>query len=332
MSLKDIAEKAGTSVSTVSKVLNDTYGSCASARLKEKIWAAAHETGYVPNKNARNLKKGINDGEKTGNIFLVMARSESIDTDLFFKELYRQLEIALFGQGLTLKKTVYSRDISKTDFTSCDGIIVMGRGTPKLLKTLKGYTENIVGIWRNPMDYEIDEIVCDGRKAAAQAVMYLIGLGHKNIGYIGDCSYESRYVGYSETMISEKLAINYNYIVHTDQSRQKGKEAMEKLLLQEDLSAVLCANDMTALGALEALSAQKKKDGRRISVISIDDIEQAQETKPLLTTVHIPSDDMAHMAAVVLKDRIARPRSRQLRVEFPCRITVRESCFAPDQQ
>lgn len=331
MSLKEIAKMTGTSPSTVSKVLNGTYAGCASAELKERIWQAAHETGYVPDKNARALKKGTSESKEPGKVYIVTARVDSFDEDLFFKELYQKLEAALFKNGFLLSGVLKAHQAGGIKISEKDGVIVMGRSSEELINALKEKTGNIAGIWRNTMDFAIDEIVCDGRAAAKAAVNYLYGLGHRSIGYIGDCSYESRYVGYSETMIGLDMAINYDYIVPTDQSTDAGKKAMEKLLLPGGPSAVLCANDMTAIGALAALKERQRKDKRPISVISIDDIEQAQETKPMLTTVHIPIGEMAHMAVKILKDRIEKGHSQPLKVEFPCRIVVRESCFKAQQ-
>ena len=79
---------------------------------------------------------------------------------------------------------------------------------------------------------------------------------------------------------------------------------MNVLMEDEELTAVLCANDITAVGALQALKKRKGRNKRKISVISIDNIEGAQTTDPLLTTVHIPREAMAHMAVQVLHDRI----------------------------
>ena len=326
MSLKKIAQMAGTSVSTVSKVLNNTHSNCASPQLKEKIWAAAHEIGYVPNQNARNLKKGVVEEEKPKKITIVMARSASQEKDIFFRELYKQLEIELFGQGLLMDSVIKADDLKKETGLDTNGIIVVGKCPDKLLKVLKSYTPNIVGIWRNPMDFEVDEIICDGRKAAQTAVEYLVKLGHKNIGYIGECSYESRYIGYNEALLRSRLPINYNYIVQTDQSQEAGARAMELLLGQDELTAVLCANDMTAAGALETLKKSDGKIQRKISVISIDDTNKAKDTDPPLTSVHIPQKEMAHTAVFVLKDRMENGHSRPLRVEFQCLITERKSC------
>lgn len=329
MSLKKIAEMAGTSPSTVSRVLNNSSTTCASEQLKEKIWAAAHAIHYVPNDSARRLKKGDREAERALHIAVVLARVESLEEDPFFRELYRYLEIELFRKGFTVERVMAANETLKgISIGTCDGIIVLGRCSENLLGRLLKRSRNLVGIWRNPMNYEVDEVVCDGQKAAGLAVSYLIGKGHRQIGYIGDCSFESRYVGYSETMIQNQLPIDYSCIIPTRQTRREGYEAMGQMLKNEDVTAVLCANDATALGALEALREKKGTGKRRISVISIDNVAEAQTASPLLTTVHVPREDMAHMAVQVLHDRILRGHKENLRVEFPCRIVERESCYA----
>lgn len=329
MSLKKIAEMVGVSPSTVSRVLNNSSATCASEEVKTRIWQAAHEIHYVPDQAARNLKLRQKDPE-TGqslHIHIVLARVESLDRDPFFKELYRGLEIEIFKKGFTADILAMSQESPDRDIGKCDGMIILGRCSSKVLRALSCHTRNLVGIWRNPMNYEIDEVVCDGQKAAQAAVNYLIQKGHRKIGYIGDCSYESRYIGYNETMIRNHLSIDYSCIAPTGQSREEGFQAMEKLMEDQDLTAVLCANDITAVGALQALRKKRGKNGRKVSVISIDNIEEAQTTEPLLTTVHIPREAMAHMAVEILWDRIRHGHTENLRVEFPCRIVERESCY-----
>ncbi|MCI9546930.1 MAG: LacI family transcriptional regulator [Lachnospiraceae bacterium] len=327
MSLKKIAEMTGASPSTVSRVLNNSHSKCASEQLKTKIWQAAQEIHYVPNASARNLKLGQTQPPKTLHIRIVLARVETLDKDPFFQELYRGLECEIFQKRFTSEKLAANTEEAGLKLKKCDGLIILGRCSSQLLQTLSKHTPNMVGIWRNPMNYEIDEVVCDGQKAAQAAVTYLIQKGHKKIGYIGDCSYESRYIGYSETMIRNQLSIDYSCIVSTGQSKEEGFQAMEQLLADEELTAVLCANDITAVGALLALKKRKGHRNRKISVISIDNIEEAQTTSPLLTTVHIPREAMAHMAVQILHDRILHGHTEKLRVEFPCRIIERDSCF-----
>ncbi|MCD8078678.1 MAG: LacI family transcriptional regulator [Lachnospiraceae bacterium] len=326
MSLKKIAEMVGTSPSTVSRVLNNSYDTCASEELKEKIWAAAREIHYVPNTYARELKKQRTP-QRQRSVSIVLARVRSLEEDSFFRELYRDLEIQIFQAGLLLDEVVNTEEMSEKEMRETDGIVILGRSSGRLLTALQERTRNLVGIWRNPTDFAIDEVVCDGRKAAEQAVRYLLAKGHRKIGYIGDCSYESRYVGYCDTMIRHQLPLNSEDIFETDQTTGAGYEAMQALLARSEITAVLCANDMTAFGALKAL-AEPRESGRPVAVISIDDVREAQTTTPLLTTIRIPRGDMAHMAVQVLQDRMRHGHTEKLRVEFTGRIVERESCFA----
>ncbi|MCR5690973.1 MAG: substrate-binding domain-containing protein, partial [Eubacterium sp.] len=173
-------------------------------------------------------------------------------------------------------------------------------------------------------------VVCDGRLAAEVAMNFLLEKGHKKIAYIGDCSYESRYVGYCETLIQNHIPMDYELIKQTDQTRETAIPAFQSLLEEKkneeaDFTAILCANDITAVSALEILAKEKKKVRDSISIISIDNVEEAQNTKPLLTTVNIPMDEMVHMAILLLRDRISLGHREIMKIEFPCRVVERES-------
>lgn len=336
MSLKKIAEMVGVSPSTVSRVLNNTVPTCASPELKEKIWEAAHSLNYVPNVSARSLKAGKQANNADCKIAVMLSRFHSLDIDPFFRELFRSIEEALFSHSCILHSILSSEATQLDALESADGVIILGRCSEPFLTHVKKYTRNIIGIDRNPTDYKIDEIICNGKTAAAKAMEYLLSLGHTKIGYIGDCSYETRYIGYCETLIAHNIPLNYNYIRPTDQTYNSGRHAMETLAKQ-DITAVFCANDISALGAMETLAnvlsqtPKNNRNSRKISIISIDNIASSQTCAPFLTTVNIPKEDMGRMAVTVLLDRIRHGHNEYLRVEFPCKIIERESCY-PLQQ
>jgi DNA-binding LacI/PurR family transcriptional regulator len=323
MSLKEIARIVGVSPSTVSRVLNGKSGSCASRPVRDAIFDAAAALNYRPNQAARLLRTGEKDREKPLRAAIILARIRSLEDDPFFLELYRALKEELYLQGF--RDAGLLREEEDFSRAKADGFLILGRCSDALLGAVRTVTRNVVGVWRNPLNFELDEVVCDGAKAAAMAMEHLLALGHKKIAYIGDCSYESRYVGYCETLIRHNIPINYQIIFPIRQHRQAGYEAMEKLLAGGQATAVLCANDISAVGALAAQKSSRAR--RKPCVISIDDIEQAQETRPLLTTVHIPRRDMAHMAVLLLRDRIGGGHRECLRVEFPGRLVERESVW-----
>ncbi len=328
MSLKKIAEMTGVSPSTVSRVLNHTSPACASKAVQDKIFEAARAIGYQPNENARKLRASAADAVPPKHVCIVLARIKTLDADPFFYELFRSLEISLLENRTTIDQVIYADSRLSDDLSKSQGVIILGRCSPKLLGRILSLNRNAVGIWRNSMDFNLDEVVCDGKKAAELAMKHLIALGHRAIAYIGDCSYESRYVGYCNALINNNIPINYEWIKQTDQTGAAGSTAFLELLEQTDgYSAVFCANDATAVQVLDILKKKKRQIKKQISVISIDDIEESQTTSPMLTTIHIPKQEMAHMAVTVLLDRIARKHTEAVRIEFPCRIIDRGSCY-----
>lgn len=333
MSLKKIAQMTGTSISTVSRVLNHASSTCASKELQDKIFDAARSIGYQPNENARNLRKSSPVSLSQIRISIVLARIKTLDADPFFYELFRSLEIALLDNHIQIDQVIYLDEQLSFSIPKSQGIIILGRCSQKILDRILSFNNNVIGIWRNSMNFNVDEVICDGKKAAELAMKHLISLGHKNIAYIGDCSYESRYIGYCNSLISNNIPINYEWIKQTNQTGEAGEHALLELLeASSEFSAILCANDITAIHALKILKEKHNKSIKKISVISIDDIAESQYTSPFLTTVHIPREEMAHMAVTLLLDRISKKHTETVRVEFPCRIVNRCSCyeFLPD--
>ena len=329
MSLKKIAEMTGVSPSTVSRVLNNVSSTCASKQVRDNIFQAAREIGYCRNENARKLKSRVKDETSVRHISIVLARIKVLDADPFFYELFRSLEISLYENQAVIDEIIYTEEnLSPDSLANSQGVIILGRCSEQLLSQIMSLNNNIVGIWRNPMNFNVDEVVCDGQKAAELAMKHLISLGHKNIAYTGDCSPESRYIGYCNCLIRNHLPMNYEWIKQTDQTRESAHAAFSELLESaQDFSAVFCANDVTAIEVLRILKAQKRNIKRNISVISIDNIEDSENTTPFLTTIHIPRKEMAHMAVTLLLDRMAKKHTESVRIEFPCRIVNRDSCY-----
>lgn len=330
MSLKQIATMCNTSYSTVSRVLNNPNHICSEPGLSEKIWAAARQINYLPNPAARELRAGTSKRENAITIDVLLTRFDSLDTDSFFRELYQSIKEEVLESQCLLGSILNVPDISlpMNSFEQKEkkGLIVLGKCPPSILPTLKKKYPYLVGIDRNPTNYEMDEIICNGKNAAIMAMEYLISLGHTRIAYIGDCSYETRYMGYYEALQNHNLFLDYNNIYPTGQTFEEGYQAYFSLLEKEQLpSAIFCANDGTALGVLSAMK-KKKKRGFQPSIISIDNIKDAEKTSPLLTTINIPKEDMGHLAVSILLHRMAKKHSEYLRLELPCSLVVRDSC------
>ena len=345
MSIKKIAEKAGVSPATVSRVLNNPNYKCSVSGLRDKIWKTAIEMNYVPNEAARNLKKGVSaKQEKTWYINILMTRTDSSTTDPFFAELLRVLESEIHAKNCILSKVWYMSVFS--DDRKCrrenldrlidgmydevegkrDGLIIIGRCNKEALKKLNKKYKSVVSVNRNSTNYEVDEVLCDGKKIAAAAVEYLISLGHKNIGYIGQCHSEDRYNGYLETLKKHDLDVIPEYVIETKQTEAEGYEAMEKFFQSDDMpTGIYCANDISAIGMLKCLNKFRNRYYMP-SIISSDDIQEAQFTRPMLTTVSLPKEDMGKFALYLLLDRLKGGHSGIVRMELEGRLMIRNSC------
>lgn len=355
MSLKRIAQLAGTSVSTVSRVLNDSDYHCRQPGLQEKIWEIARQQGYLPNVSAKNLRLGeASAAALTVDIFLT--RFDSMDQDLFFRELYQHIREELLLQGCLMGQILSAVDImtlgsepphmEKVPYKSAEklllekqenplalipqkehtGLIILGKCPGNLIPVLRKRYSCIAGIDRNPTDYEYDEVTCNGTAAAEMAMEYLISLGHREIAYIGDCTYESRYIGYYQSLLNHKIPLDYANVHPANHTAKEGFLKMNAILNRSHRpTAIFCANDSTALGVLRALK-QTKKRGYLPSVISIDNIQESENTSPMLTTINIPKKEMGHLAVSLLLDRYHGKHREHVRMELPCRLVVRESC------
>lgn len=350
MSIKKIAQMAGVSPATVSRVLNNPDYQPSSPNTREKIWKAAMEMNYVPNEAARNLRTGKKkDQSQSFHINVLLTRTSGEEIDPFFMELLNVAESEIHKQMCVLSHVwnmpIFSND-KKCRTTNidnvidemyaetaapCDGLLIIGRCNKEALKKLKKRFKCLVSINRNSTNYEVDEIVCDGAKIARMAVEHLISLGHTKIGYIGACHNESRYRGFISAL--EKHGIDYDetYVIETKQTESEGYEAVKFLMQSDDApTAIYCANDITAVGALRCLNTFKNYYYLP-SIISSDNIAQAQETKPMLTTVGLPKDEMGRLAVKLLIDRIRGEHTSVIRMELEGRLIIRQSCTPVDE-
>ena len=155
------------------------------------------------------------------------------------------------------------------------------------------------------MGSKYDQVVCDGREITYSAISYLHELGHTKIGYIGEQNNEIRYTAFKEALKSLNLPFLQKNTANVKLSHEGGYQGAYHLMeAKSDITAIFCANDNTAIGAIKAIREKGYRIPEDISIIGVDDIETAQYLSPMLTTVHIPTEEMGQLAAKILIDRI----------------------------
>ncbi len=336
MTLKDIAKEAGVSVSTVSRVINDTDSKAASPRVREKIWEIVRRTGYTPNYSARNLKLGKgNTGTASHSLTCLFARTPSAPQNPFFSTIAKSVEIEAYKQNYFLKSSFSVFDINNPDTyhelqDNTNGVVILGRCDNATLKFLRQSCRYLVYTGLNPLEIKCDQVLCDGYQATYTAMQYLYELGHRRIGFVGETENENRFMGYRSFQKDHYLPYDESFVSSVPLTSADAYEGTIELLRRQDsLTAVFCGDDIAAIGVLSAIRDSGLKVPEQLSVISIDDIETAQFLSPMLTTIHVPMEEMGKVAAKILIDRINGGHTLPQQVKLPFSLSKRESCAKP---
>lgn len=335
MTLKEIAAEAGVSISTVSRVINKSSKSPASQEVQDRIWEIVRRTGYTPNTSARQLKMGSQTvpAGTSRSIACLFARVHEAEADTFFTSLARSIEKEAFKHGYIVKYTFTAFDVNDPNIfrliadNQVDGVAVLGRCDKQLLKFLKQYFRYVAYTGLNNLDAKYDQIVCDGYQAAMTAMEHLLRLGHTRIAYVGETSHEDRYCGYCDALAGAGLPFCRELVANEPLSSEGGYHGADIILKRKAaVSAFFCPNDVTAIGAMRAVKEHGLTIPEDISLISIDDIDTAQYLTPMLTTIHIPVEEMGQMTAKILIDRIEGGHTLPVKVNLPYYVAGRESC------
>lgn len=349
MSIKKIAEMTGVSVATVSRVLNDPEYRCRDPKIRKMIRDAAAKINYAPNEAARNLKRGSDNRTKNYFINILLTRADGSKLDPFFDELLRVIESEIHKNSCILSNVWYDSLFSDDRLAAragidekighmydetegrCDGLIIIGRCNKDALRKLKLKFGNIVSVNRNSTNYEVDEVLCDGRKIAAMTVDYLVKLGHTDIAYVGPVKNEARFEGFTDAMRKHDIDILPEYVYESKQTETAGFDVCEAVLKCEDKpTAFYCASDILAIGMIKCLNRHRNRYYIP-SIIASDNIEEGQFCRPMLTTVNLPKNEMGRFTVELLLDRIKGRHENVIRLEMEGNIIIRSSCAPVDE-
>ena len=343
VTLKDIAKKAGVSISTVSRIINNDSVKKASQETSDRVWKIVQELGYQPNQNARKLIKGHTESApmKTKAIGCIFTSTTDSYTDPFFSQIAMGIQQEVSNRGYVMGYSFSSYDMSDAalynniSMNQVDGAVILGRFNKDVLRFLKENIKNIVYAGVNYVDGGFDEVICDGYKGACTAVEHLISLGHKAIGFIGTTGIdkefnlinEHRFNAYVDTMNGNNIPIDQDLICDIELSSLDAYENMKLMLNGPKLpTALFCANDVVAIGAIKAINEKGISIPDEIAIIGLDDIEMASYITPTLTTIHVPKEELGRFAVKILVDRIEGGHEMPVRIDIPYHLVVRESC------
>jgi len=333
VSIRDVAKRAGVSIATVSRTVN--HISTVNAELARRVWKAIEEVGYLPNTQARALVSG-----RSRMLGLIVSEI----TNPFFPELIQEFENLAVAQGYEVLIGSTNYDPARTESLmrrllqrNVDGVAVMTFGVEEdLVKKLVEREFPLVFVDAGPDLPNIRLVQPDYAEGIRQGVQHLAALGHRHIAFISgpleQRSPKARREAFLKSMSELGLKVPPEHLVEGTHTMEGGIAAMEQLLTLDELpTAVMCSNDMTAIGALHALYRTTHRVPDDISVVGFDDIHLAQFMLPPLTTVQMACHDLATAAVEALRAGIEadHPRHAKKAWHIPTRLVVRQSSAFP---
>ena len=336
--IRAVASLARVSIATVSRVTSGL--STVDPALAARVAAAIRALHYIPNTQARSLVSG-----RSRLLGLIVSEI----TNPFFPELIQEFERASVARGYEILIASTSYDRQKMDLCvrrmmerKVDGVAIMTFGIEKLALDL--FPRNdvpTVFIDSAPALPRSSVLSVDYRKGFQEAVQHLHTLGHTRIGFISGPrtlrSAEERRSAFTASLRSLGLKAVRSWLVEADHTLAGGRDAMHRLLaLPTRPSALVCSNDMTAIGVQHAVFQAGLRIPADLSLIGFDDIHLSAYTLPPLTTIRMACADLAQAAVRQLLDQLqpqrhdppqtGAPKPHSL---IPTTLVIRQTTAAP---
>ncbi|MFL6012495.1 MAG: LacI family DNA-binding transcriptional regulator [Gaiellaceae bacterium] len=332
LTIRQIADLAGVSIATVSRVLNGR-GDVAD-ETREVVSRVIRENGYTANRSARGLSAG-----RTGLVGVLVP----LVYPAYFSAILAGAVEALSEQDLRVvlspTEHEHDREVSLLDRLMhglTDGaLIVMPEESSEELEQLvdEGYRFAVVDPLM-PLAERIPSVSAAHTSGAHQAMRHLLELGHRRIAAItgprGWMATEDRRRGYHGALAAAGILPDPTLEVEADFEIRGGLEAARQLFeLPEPPTAIFAFNDNLAIGTIQAARERDLRVPDDVSVVGFDDVEHATIVTPTLTTVRQPLAEMGRTAVSLLTRLLERQRFETLHVELATRLVVRESTGPP---
>jgi LacI family transcriptional regulator len=323
--IKDVAQHAGVSSATVSRVLNgDTRVTIAS---RERVLETVRMLGYRPNRVARNLRR-----QQTEMIGVLVSDIENPH----FTQAVRAIEDAAFPRGFRVllcntdetpeKQRAYLEMLAAERVRGV--ILVAADASDPMISQLLALDVPIVAFDRGVDDPLADAVIADNHDAAVRAVRHLRDVGRRQIGFIGGRpeiqTGQERLAGYLAAM--EELQQEPRWV--EGDFRVEGAHAATGHLLRDypEIDGLVVANNLMTIGAMKALRQSGRTVGDDIGLVAFDDPVWAEFVDPPITALAQPVRRMAEQAVELLFERILGTRTQPRTMVFSLELRVRASC------
>jgi len=335
ITIADVAQKAGVSKQTVSRVINDKPD--VAPHTRKRIQDLIKSMGYAPDPIARSMKGStLTLGCITPNL-----------SDFNLATIVQAAQKEAHAKGFF---TLVASAASEIDFLPIlneminrrvDGLLVINpRDDSRYRHLLPLMAEDmpIVYIKNMPVDEHVSAVCLDDELGGSIATQYLLSLGHTSIVTIlgpenEECT-QKRLAGYAKAHHAGGISVDERLILNGDWTAESGKAAITKLLRYDvRFSAIFAQNDWMAMGAMRALREHGLKIPGHISIAGYDDLPITSYIDPPLTTIRQPIEQFGQIAANLLIDQIKQPHTQPQIIKLEPTLVIRETCapFQPDK-
>jgi len=328
--IREVADLAGVSPATVSRVLNGFPH--IRADVRRRVLDAIAALGYEPNRVAQRLR-----ATHSRLVGILVADI----TNPFLSTVVAGMEAVFFENGFSVLMSNTNSDVQKElDYLRImenEGVaglaVVPSSENVAWVGELAGRGFPLVVIDRRVNNASVDTVLSDNVAGARAAVEHLIQLGHRRIGHIGGplrlTSGRERYRGYQEAMQEAGLPIDADWVRFADHQHAGGyAAAVELLAVDPPPTAIFIENNMMTLGALNAIHDQDQRIPQDVAIVGFDDMPWAVSLNPPLTAVAQSTEAIGSRAAHLLLERINEPDLPARTVVVETRLVIRASCGA----
>jgi LacI family transcriptional regulator len=324
-----VALAAKVSISTVSRSYN--HPELVKPATRKKIDAAVRKLGYIRNRAAQTIH-----GIRSGTIGLVVP---TIDHTIF-AEVIQAFSDAVGAEGFTILVASHGYDLEREYAVlrkflehRVDGVALIGLDhSEETYQLIESQGIPAISIWNYDQASRISCVGADNFAAGQKAASHVVGLGHREIGLVfpptGDNDRaRGRLAGVLSVLSAADIEVPAMWRIETPYSLSEAKEAVSKLLDGcQRPTALLCGNDVLALGAIYAAKRSGRHVPDDISVMGIGDFKGSREMEPNLTTVRLPARRIGHLAGEEISRSIIEAQSDVVRINCNIELIERETC------
>jgi DNA-binding LacI/PurR family transcriptional regulator len=329
-SMNDIARKAGVSIATVSRVLNNSGN--VNEATRARILKAIRELNYQPSRVAKRLRS------KSASSNLLGVLLPDIQNP-FYVDVFRGIEETAYNRNYAIILCNYGQDEKKEKLyleilqsEAIDGLIAAParENDPLLIKMVKDGLP-VVCVDRGLIGVNVDIVVVDNRDGAFNAINFLVQSGYKRIAYISGLlsipSSRLREQGYRDALKKNNIPLDPDLIKHGDSKYESGVRLCEELLqLSRPPDAIFTGNNLITLGALEMIHRKKLRIPEDVAIVGFDDMFWSSSLNPPLTAIRQPACDIGKRATELLIQRIEDHTRASIQMILKTELMVRSSC------